>query len=591
MLKMERKNNMNKEELNKHRQALSEYDKNFDEKRNLIKATVGEHAYHTKLAGREVHALSPSLSYAAALLYGEIKEDIPKAEKIIKRVLELQDTDPNSDTFGIWSYYEEEPLAEMDAPDRNWADFLGKILLEILYVHKDKLDKALIKPIEDGTRYACEAIMRRDEGVQYTNVAFTDTLVTIAAGELLGEERYINYGKDKLERFIGFERYNGGVFEFNSPCYTPLITRDAATFLKLIKDEEARKNAELVNDIAWKMIAEHFRADMCQMAGPQSRAYSDYLDDGFLYDIELACDGEVTFDCEKKFGIETFWKKPLCPVKYRGYFKGEKKPQSTEKLIMKGFNYPFFAFSQVAATYHSDNYVLGTYNREELWNQRRPLLGYIKGEGKPSCFRIRCLHEGYDFSSAVLHTVQEKSSVLGCVNFSNNRGDTHIGLDAARDAEYEALEVAFELTCNPDKVAFSSDGAAAKMSVDGVDINIKILAAKFGDFKINYDLRKSEDKVVFSAVLYSGEKRKINLKELEAAYVCFVLDFGEPSSCCKAKESDNYIEAECTSLGKQLKLEACKKALRFMDNMYDDRQWKDGKQYEDIANKLRKEEF
>lgn len=574
---------MNEKELNKHRQALLEYDEKFDEEKNLVKGTVGEHAYHTKLAGRKVHDLRASLSYAAALLYGEIKEDIPKAEKIIKRILELQDTDPKSNTFGLWSYFEEEPLEEMDAPDRNWADFLGKLLIEILYVHKDKLDRDLIKLIESGTRYACEAIMRRNEGVQYTNVAFTDTLVTIAAGEFLKVEKYINYGKDKLERFIAFERNNGGVFEYNSPCYTPLVTRDAATFLKLVKDENARKNAELVNDIAWKMIAEHFRADMCQLAGPQSRAYNDYLTEEFLYNIELACDGKVTFDCEKKFGIETFWQKPFCPLKYRGYFKGIQKPESSEKLIMKGFNYPYFAFSQIAATYHSDNYVLGTYNREELWNQRRPLLGYIRGEGKPSCFRVRCLHEGYDFSSAVLHTVQEKSSVLGCVNFSNNRGDTHIGLDSASDAEYESLKVDFELIGDSDKISFSSDGASAKMSADGVDINIKVIAAKFGDFKINYNIEKFEDKIVFSAVLYSGKKRKINLKELEAAYVCFILDFGELSSCCKFKESDNYIEAECTSLGKQLKIEACKRVLKFMDNMYDDRQWKDGKRYEDIA--------
>ena len=579
---------MNGEELIRHREALDLASKDFDEERQLMLFHTKKDAYHTKLADKNVHAIRESITYANALLYGGRPDDILRADGIIKKVVGLQDKDPKSDTFGLWSYYEEEPLDRMDAPDRNWADFIGKELLEIIICHKDKIDKDLVVPVKNACRYACESILRRDEGVQYTNVAFTDTLVTIGTGELLGEERLIRYGKDKLERFLAFERTNGGVFEFNSPCYTPLVTRDAAAFLKLIKDPEARAYAEKINYMAWKMIAEHFRADILQLAGPQSRAYSDYLSDELMYQIELACDGNVEFDCDKKVTVETFWTKSSCPPEFYEYFKGEKLPESTEKIIMKGFNYPFFAFSQVASTYHDDKFVLGTYNREELWNQRRPLIAYIKSEnGKPYCLRLRCLHDGYDFSSAQLHCVQEKGSVLGVVNFSSNRGDTHIGLDGAKDAQYKELCVSFELEGDMKNVSVEEDEKRTEFSVNGTKVSINILNAKFGENKISYNINKSDNKLCYTIVLYSGEKTKIDLEKLEAAYVSFALDINEDFCKASSAEEGDYIVASRTAGGKELRLETFKKVMPFMNMMYDDRQYKDGVLLEKMSEQNR----
>lgn len=574
---------INREEIIKHRKALFEKEKVFDKDKGLISSgVVKAHAYHTKLIGQEVHGTRDSLGYAVGLLYGEDEEYTKRAIEIIEKMLKLQDTDPESRTFGLWPYYAEEPLDEMDAPDWNWADFLGKQLLEILYVHKNKIPDELITDIESACGYACESVIRRNEGVQYTNVVFMECLLLIATGETLKNKRYFDYGIDKLERFLGFYKFHGAVFEYNSPCYTPLITRDVGTFLKLVKDERAKKMAEMVNDICWKMIAEHFRYDMMQLAGPHSRAYTDMLSDDVLYGIELACEGEVSFDFEKKDDIETFWTKPYCPPKYRKYFRGEVLPKSTEKLIMRGFNYPYFAFAQTATTYHDERFTLGTFNREELWNQRRPLLGYIKGEHSPYCVRVRCLHDGYDFSSAVLHCVQKEGNVLGNINFSRDRGDTHIGLDLVKDTTIEAedLRIIFEVVGDAEKINYKVNDESVEINIGNVPVKITHICTHFGDYPITHTTEKTDEYFRYSIVLYSGEKKKINFGAMEKVISAFFIEMGKisKSSKIKAEFDGDYLKTVWETGGDSLELHTLKSVHPFKVNMYEDKQYINGEE-------------
>lgn len=574
--------NMNIEELKKHRLALEKYSERFDAEENLIDCTIGIHAYHTALAGKKAHGLRESMEYAAALLYGEDEKYTERGVAILEKVVDFQDKNPESPTFGLWQYYAEEPFDEMMNPDFNWADFLGKKIIEALYVHRDKLPEHLIEKMNNACRYACESVIRRKEGVQYTNIAFMEALLLISTGELLNEKKYLDYGCEQLGRFIGFYKYQGGFFEYNSPCYTPLITRDVGTFLKLIKNKKAREYAEEINDMCWKMIAEHFRADMLQLSGPHSRAYDNFLNDEFLYDIELACEGEVDFGRDKKYTIETFWTKAYCPEKYRKYFKGEVLPESTEQIIIRGFNHPFFAFAQTATTFHDEKFSLGTFNREEFWNQRRHFIGYIKGETNPYCFRVRCLHDGYDFSSAALHCVQEKSTVLGIVNFSSDRGDKHIGMDKAADAQYESLELIFEVTGDMNNVTYEHNQSSCYINVNGVNINICVPEVKFGDNIITYKVVKEDNRLVFSTILYEGEKRKIDLPSLDASYACFNVSVNSDVSEAKFSEDDKYVTAECESFGRKLGVKTLKAVHPFMNIMYDDLITKDGKKLENI---------
>ena len=68
-----------------------------------------------------------------------LADRLKRAEKILRTVISLQDRNPDSRTYGIWSWFAEEPLDKMSPPDWNWADFCGTQLLQVAIDHKDRL--------------------------------------------------------------------------------------------------------------------------------------------------------------------------------------------------------------------------------------------------------------------------------------------------------------------------------------------------------------------------------------------------------------------------------------------------------------------
>jgi hypothetical protein len=83
----------------------------------------------------------------------------------------------------------------------------------------------------------------------------------------------------------------------------------------------------------------------------------------------------------------------------------------------------------IGTTWLHPDVSLGSVNCGDLWNQRRPLVAYWNTAEGPAALRIRALHDGYDYASASLFTVQDRGEVLGAVVFVTDRGDTHISLD------------------------------------------------------------------------------------------------------------------------------------------------------------------
>ena len=86
--------------------------------------------YHTRKTGI-LHPLRDAAEYADAIFQAGRTDLFERGEQVIQKVCHLQDDRPDSRTFGLWSYYMEEPLDSMIAPDYNWADFISKCLLGI----------------------------------------------------------------------------------------------------------------------------------------------------------------------------------------------------------------------------------------------------------------------------------------------------------------------------------------------------------------------------------------------------------------------------------------------------------------------------
>ena len=141
---------------------------NFDETENLIVIrTKGKQAvYHSKMSDSDVHVIVSSSAYARQLICSG--ENINLEEKIFEKVISLQDRNPESANYGLWPYYLEENIEDMDAPDKNMAGFNSREMLEVLYRCGDFISEDIKDKILGAVTSACRAIIRRNEDVQYT---------------------------------------------------------------------------------------------------------------------------------------------------------------------------------------------------------------------------------------------------------------------------------------------------------------------------------------------------------------------------------------------------------------------------------------
>ena len=99
--------------------ALESKHRHYDPEEKMVSRPYsGEgYHYHTDYKGNVVHPTRDSLNYAIECLDSGVPELCQRGVEILDTVAALQDTDKESRTFGIWSWYLEEPLDKMGAPD------------------------------------------------------------------------------------------------------------------------------------------------------------------------------------------------------------------------------------------------------------------------------------------------------------------------------------------------------------------------------------------------------------------------------------------------------------------------------------------
>ena len=97
--------------------ALASWHGQYNPAEQMARRPFSSPGYHTKLTGGFVHPTRDSLNYALGLLDTGKPEHLERATAIVRRVVSLQDNDPARRTYGIWSWFMEEPLDKMRQPD------------------------------------------------------------------------------------------------------------------------------------------------------------------------------------------------------------------------------------------------------------------------------------------------------------------------------------------------------------------------------------------------------------------------------------------------------------------------------------------
>jgi hypothetical protein len=468
--------------------------------------------YHTRVPnGTWVHPTRESLDYALRLLRSGRKE---RAAAIVSKVLALQDTDPTSETYGIWPWLLEEPLAEMDPPDWNWADFCGARLAQLLVEHSGDLPEGLIQDARTSLGHAAASIFRRNVGPGYTNIAVMGAGVTLVAGELLGEPRLAGYGRRRLRNIVEHTEHHGGFNEYNSPTYTVVTLSECERILQLVRDPSARADAENLRRAAWQTIAEHYHPGTNQWAGPHSRAYSDRLDAGIA--------GYLT----ARTGVEI---RPHPAAVLRDRFEGTaalpcpaglvdrfKSPASEEAELHSTFiRRGGVRNSTRGTTWMSEGACLGSVNRDNLWDQRRVLLGYWRTEDPAVVIRLRFLHDGRDFSSACVRNVQSGPRILTAIGLLTGMGDAHHQLDVPASGTFDAEDFRVRYQLVGEGVAGRELGDGRfELSAGSHRAVIHTTPGRFGEHDLAWEIEHAEGRINLDGVCYRGPRQSFDPAEL-----------------------------------------------------------------------------
>lgn len=519
----------------------------YDQEVCLLKSKMPDtRNYHSKTyqthLNRFVHGTCASAEYGAALLYAGDPELFKRGVSVLDKILTLQDTNPESPSYGIWSYYYEEPLPAMRVPDWNWADFIGKNLLYVLMDHRDGVPADLLKRCETAVRYACHSIMRRDIGLDYTNINLMGAYVTVKAGECLGDSDIFQYGKNRLKREWEYVTLNGGFTEYNSPAYTPLALEEIGRMLRYFKDPECLSIAEAMNDLEWKCLAMHYHAPSGQLAGPHSRCYNNLVSTRFKSFIDMATERTWHLTDDESFEMSMVWylMEVRCPRRYFSLFGPLEKPRlfidnyykqiDTMKdseihvLVEKGVP------PVTATTYMTPLMVVGTLDHYDLWAQRRPLLAYFGTPDKAGWFRFRCLHDRHDYASAVIQTVQVENHVAAAVHFVKDHGDFHYILQPLDNGKITMKRLAFRFEVggyleNVIMPEAAGNGGSFTISAGGVSIEVSIAALAFDGEEPRFVAGADDDTCWVDIVIYEGEEKVFDFNALKEAYLLFGVDF------------------------------------------------------------------
>ena len=373
-----------------------------------------------------VHSTTASLDYALNLLdcYDEIMR--LRAIDILSKIVTLQDTNRQSRNFGLWSWFLEEPLEKMSPPDRNWADFCGRRLIEILLNHQKRLPGPLVVKIDSAISYAAEEIKLRDQSPDYTNIAVMGTFVLVMAGEVLHSKELKAYGFYRLKRFYDYTNREGGFTEYNSPNYARVVIEELNKMRLYFRDTDELK---MVNELyykAWREIAIHYHAKTQQWSGPHSRSYNTILkNETMIHNSVLPADKKV-------FTLDSYRNVNNLPDSLIKYITDS----TSTRFVVDTFKRSKPSF--IGTTYLTPSFSLGSINSQDMWEQRRDLVAYWGKKNAVTSVRIRFLHDQKDFSSAIFRGKQLKNKVLGGISFITNGGDTHPSLDKVKNGTIEA---------------------------------------------------------------------------------------------------------------------------------------------------------
>jgi len=525
----------------------------------------GSGGYHTRISG-DLHNCTENTQYANSVFHLRKEEYYEEAISCLKNIIKAQDTRPGSKTYGLWPYFVEEDCDHMIAPDYNMADFNGKCLAYILKKRRDCIDDETAALMTESLMRAAECSIGRNVSPDYTNISLMSLNTIILAGEISGNQAFLERGKERLRKVHKYDMFCGSYSEYNSPAYTPLAIEELSMMIALFEDEECRKMAEDLNYLAWDMLLKHYDKEMKQLAPPAMRSYGSFTG-GIEEMLYLGTNGKYgSINPEKPSYSAMLRIPPVCPEEIiEKYIKPERKnvfidetfykkndirTPDEDTVIVRNIDSPDLK----AFTYLGDGYSMGAFEKTDMWTQRRSSMIYWGDENHKTALHIRCINKDYDYCSGMVYTNQFENVMLSHCGFVTDRGDFHYILDKTKDGKLttEKLFFKFELEGDCENVKVTQDGGRFTITDKGIKIDLNITEAVFDGQPM--ELFYNEKDKCIEAVCFDGE-RTIEFANLKSeCYMVFTLAVKETVSAPVTIMEDDLLKSEIMVKGKTLKL-------------------------------------
>jgi len=499
---------------------LKAVEKDYSPQHRMLGARFKSPGYHSRVPdGSWVHPTCLSLDYASALLDRGRPGDGDRAAAVIRKVLSLQDTNSQRKTYGIWPWFLEEPLDKMAPPDWNWADFCGARIALMLVADPHGIRPELQQAMKKSLGHAAAAIRKRDVPPSYTNIAIMGGGVCAAAGELLGDDTMLRYGRERLRKTVEHARYNGGFTEYNSPTYTMVALGECERTLQLVHDPQTREAAESLRRIAWEIVADSYHPGTHQWAGPHSRAYGDHISRDVAEYLARQTGADIpphpsVLAGSRNHSVRLFAELP-CPDALTDRFR--RLPEPVVELRRTFIRRTPDDASTRGTTWLSGEACLGSVNRSIFWAQRRVLIGYWRTASDPAVvLRLRFFHDGKDFASMAAVTQQHGARALSLFYPVSDRGDWHPSLDRPKDGVFHAtdLRVRYELSGN-NVQAESLAGDRFALIAEPWRAVIHTIPGRFLGGAVTWKWTREDGHVALDGICYHGPRRAFNFHALK----------------------------------------------------------------------------
>ena len=302
-----------------------------------------------------LHMSRESASLATRLVANGTQEDIELAVKIFDAVIACQETREGNPRHGNFWWY----LEDGKVTDRNAAAFILSSLIPMMIQHEDRLPEATQEKVREAIRLGLEAIARINVTVAYTNIAAKDVANTILGGELLGDQKLAERGRNKLVEWMALTDANGIPAEFNSPTYYRVTIRAMRNLIRFVQDDDTRIRAKTALARLGLSKALHIHPATGRMSGPHSRAY------------------HPTVICEDKPEV----------AHVIGWIEDGTLPTWTRDALdhqppaMEIRETPYREYSLTISTLHTPSFGLGVSTRE-FFGQSNVLISHYKRPGQ-----------------------------------------------------------------------------------------------------------------------------------------------------------------------------------------------------------------